>query len=249
MAIAAHRVPRVRRRWRLGWGFRFAVVVLWPMLMLFTKRDWAGTEILEAEPGGIVVATNHLSWFDPLSVSLLLWNSDRPPRFLAKESVFSVPFVGAVIRSAGQIPVYRETTEAVAAVRDAVAAIDRGECVVVYPEGTITRDPDLWPMEGKTGAARISLATGCPVIPIAQWGPQLVIGPYRREFRLLPRKTMQLRVGPPVDLDDLRGLPLDTVTLRIATERIIAAITGLLEEIRGTSAPVERYRFERRPRP
>ena len=246
MAKAAGRVPRVRRRWALGWGFRFAVVVLWPMLMIFTKRDWRGTENLEVDPGGIVVATNHLSWFDPLSISLLLWNHDRPPRFLAKESVFSVPFVGSVITSAGQIPVYRETTEAIAAVRDAVAAIDRGECVVVYPEGTITRDPDLWPMEGKTGAARIALATGCPVIPIAQWGPQLVIGPYRREFRLLPRKTMQLRVGPPVDLDDLRGLPMDVETLRIATERIMVAITSMLSDMRGIPAPAQRFRLHRR---
>ena len=221
------------------------MVVLWPMLMIFTKRDWRGTENLEVDPGGIVVATNHLSWFDPLSISLLLWNHDRPPRFLAKESVFSVPFVGSVITSAGQIPVYRETTEAIAAVRDAVAAIDRGECVVVYPEGTITRDPDLWPMEGKTGAARIALATGCPVIPIAQWGPQLVIGPYRREFRLLPRKTMQLRVGPPVDLDDLRGLPMDVETLRIATERIMVAITSMLSDTRGIPAPAQRFRLHR----
>ena len=249
MADAARRVSRVRRRWRLGWGFRFAVVVLWPLLMAFTKRDWEGEENLDLEPGGIVVATNHLSWFDPLSVSLLLWNNDRPPRFLAKESVFSVPFVGSVIRSAGQIPVYRETTDAIAAVRDAVSAIERRECVVVYPEGTITRDPDLWPMEGKTGAARIALITGCPVIPIAQWGPQWVIGPYRREFRLLPRKTMHLRVGPPVDLDDLRSSPLDAQTVRIATERIIAAITTLLEGVRGEAAPAVRYRLERKAKP
>ena len=249
MAPERRAVPRVRRRWRLGWGFRFAVFVLWPILMMFTKRDWRGEENLDLEPGGIVVATNHLSWFDPLSVSLLLWNNDRPPRFLAKESVFSVPFVGSVIRSAGQIPVYRETTEAIAAVRDAVSAVERGECVVVYPEGTITRDPGLWPMEGKTGAARIALITGCPVIPIAQWGPQWVIGPYRREFRLLPRKTMHLRVGTPVELDDLRELPLDAKTLRIATERIIAAITVLLEEIRDEPAPAVRYRLERKVKP
>ena len=54
----------------------------------------------------------------------------------------------------------------------AVAAVRKGECVVVYPEGTLTRDPAQWPMTGKSGAARIALETGCPVIPVGQWGPQ-----------------------------------------------------------------------------
>ncbi len=234
-------MPRVRRRWRLGWGYRFAVVVLWPLMTWGTRQQWRGRTKLEADGGGIVVATNHISWFDPLVISHLLWEADRPPRFLAKESVFRVPFVGRVIDSAGQIRVYRESAEAVAAVRDAIAAVDAGECVVVYPEGTITKDPDLWPMVGKTGAARIALATGRPVFPIAQWGAQNVIAPYAKQFRLFPRKTMSVWVGDAVDLDDLRGRPLDAETLREATRRITAAITGLLSEIRGEAAPVEPY--------
>ena len=64
-----------------------------------------------------------------------------------------------------------------------------GECVVVYPEGTITRDPDLWPMVGKSGAARIALATGCPVIPIGQWGAQEVLAPYAEEARPVPAQA------------------------------------------------------------
>jgi 1-acyl-sn-glycerol-3-phosphate acyltransferase len=96
-------------------------------------------------------------------------------------------------------------------------------------------------MTGKTGAARIALTTGAPVIPVAQWGAQEVIGPYRKEFRILPRKVMRVTAGPPVDLDDLRGRDLDAKTLREATERIVAAITALLEEIRGETAPAERF--------
>ena len=238
---------RERRRWRLGWGFRLAVFVLWPLMQTLTKRDWRGTEYLNIEDGGIVVATNHMSWFDPLVVAHILWEHDRPPRFLAKESVFRVPFIGSVIRSAGQVPVYRESTVAVEAFRDAVSAVERGECVVIYPEATLTRDPGLWPMRGKTGAARVALATGRPLIPMAHWGAQEVIAPYSKHIRLLPRKTMHVRVGPPVDLADLAGRPIDTDTLRVATDRLMDAITGLLAGIRGEDPPKERYVFDRRP--
>jgi 1-acyl-sn-glycerol-3-phosphate acyltransferase len=141
--------------------------------------------------------------------------------------------------------VYRETSEAIAAVRDAIAAVERGECVVIYPEGTLTRDPGLWPMVGKTGAARVALATRRPLIPVAQWGAQEVIGPYRREFRILPRKTMRVRVGRPVDLSDLYGRPLDSDTLREATARLIAAMTTLVAEIRGEVPPAEPMQFRR----
>jgi len=210
-----------------------------------TKQEWRGREKLNADGGGIIVATNHTSWFDPLVISHLLWEADRPPRFLAKESVFRVPFAGRVIDSAGQIRVYRESAEAIAAVRDAIAAVDAGECVVVYPEGTITKDPDLWPMAGKTGAARISLATGRPIFPVAQWGAHEVMAPYAKHFRLFPRKTMRVWVGDPVNLDDLRGRPLDTDTLREATRRITHAITQLLAEIRQVPAPAEPFRNNR----
>ena len=236
-----------RRRWRLGWGFRVAVLVLWPILQTLTKRDWRGTEHLNTDAGGIVVATNHMSWFDPLVVAHVLWNNDRPPRFLAKESVFRVPLVGSVIRSAGQVPVYRESAIAVEALRDAVAAVERGECVVIYPEGTLTRDPHLWPMRGKTGAARVALATGRPLIPMAHWGAQEVLAPYGKRLRLLPRKMMQVRVGAPVDLTDLMGAPLDADTLRVATDRLMDAITALLAEIRHEEPPKERTVFSRRP--
>jgi len=215
-------------------------------MMAFTKRDWQGLERLNTDDGGIIVAANHISWFDPLVISHALWDNDRPPRFLAKESVFRVPIVGSIITSAGQIPVYRETREAVAAVRDAITAVNAGECVVVYPEGTITKDPGMWPMAGKTGAARIALATGRPVLPMAQWGATDVIAPYKKELRLLPRKTMHVRVGDPIDFSDLAGRPLDQATLEIATDRILEAMTQLLADIRGEQPPAVRFRPSRK---
>lgn len=237
---------RVRRRWKLGFWYRLAVIILWPFITSVTKRDYRGTEYLEASSDGIVVAPNHLSWFDPIVISHALWSNDRPPRFLAKEAVFRVPIVGTIIDGAGQIRVYRESRDAARAVRDAVSAVQSGECVVIYPEGTITRDPNLWPMTAKSGAARVALDSGAPLIPMAQWGANEVIRPYAKEFRLLPRKTMRVRFGPPVDLDDLRGQPVTSAVLAIAGDRLMAAITQLLEEIRGEEAPKERFVFRRK---
>jgi 1-acyl-sn-glycerol-3-phosphate acyltransferase len=119
--------------------------------------------------------------------------------------------------------------------------VRRGRLVVVYPEGTLTRDPDLWPMVGKTGAARIALSAGVPVIPVAQWGAQDILYPYAKRPSLLPRKTIHANAGPPVDLDDLRGRPITPELLREATDRIMAAVTSLLEEVRGETAPAERF--------
>ena len=225
---------------KIGFWYRLAEVILRPLLVVFTRRDWRGAEHLP-RTGGVVLVTNHISWFDPLAFAHYVFDNGRLPRFLAKDSVFKILFVGRLLRGAGQIPVYRGSTDASKAFSAGVDAVRRGEAVVVYPEGTITRDPDLWPMVGKTGAARIALAAGVDVVPIAQWGPQEVLAPYAKRLRLLPRKTMHLVAGPPVDLDDLRGRPISSELLREATARIMAALTELLEEIRGGQAPAVRF--------
>lgn len=231
----------------LGASYRFAAMVLKPPMTLFTKRDWHGAHWLRREyppTDGIVVVSNHISWFDPIPLAHILWNNGRPPRYLAKEAVFDVPFVGQIVGNAGQIPVFRETENAADSVLAAIDAVHDGEAVVVYPEGTITRDPDLWPMTGKTGAARIALMADVPVIPIAQWGAQDVMGPYAKEFKMIPPKTMHMRVGPPVDLDEFRGRTLSAAVLKGATMRIMDVLTGLLEEIRGETAPAERLDYK-----
>ncbi len=222
------------------WAFGFCVLVLRRPLMLLTRRDWRGGEHVP-RTGGCVIAVNHVSEFDPIPFAHFIYDNGRLPRFLGKAEVFKVPVVGAILTNAGQLPVYRKTTDAAKAFRAAVAAIEQGECVVVYVEGTITRDPGLWPMVGKTGAARIALSTCCPVIPAAQWGPQDVLAPYGRKPRLFPRKLMRMRAGPPVDLAAYQGRPLTPETLRAATTAIVDDITGLLEDIRGERAPDTRF--------
>ena len=224
----------------LPFAYRLAVAIVRPLMLLLTKRDWRGWEHFPAS-GGFVVAPNHVSHVDPLAFAHYLYDSGHPPFFLGKEAVFRVPVVGAILRGAQQIPVYRNTGRAADAFRAAVGAVESGKCVGVYPEGTLTRDPGLWPMVGKTGAARIALTTRCPVIPVAQWGPQEILAPYSKRPHLLPRKTMHVLAGPPVDLSDLHDHPLDAAVLREATARIMAAITALLVELRGEPAPAERF--------
>jgi 1-acyl-sn-glycerol-3-phosphate acyltransferase len=230
------------RRSKIGLGFRIAVFFGLPFLKLFTKWNWRGFEQLAEQEGGIIVAANHTSWFDPLVVSHPLWAHDRPPRFLGKESVFRVPIFGWIISSAGQIRVYRESSEAVFALRDAVVAAKSGECVVVYPEGTITRDPHLWPMQGKTGAVRIALESGCPLFPMVQWGSHNVIGPYKKEFRLLPRKTMYVWLGEPMDLSRYRDKEWTPELLHEATDHLMLTIACMEGEIRGEAPPTVLYR-------
>jgi 1-acyl-sn-glycerol-3-phosphate acyltransferase len=221
-------------------AYRLVVAILRPLLMVVTKRDWRGTENIPAT-GGFVAAPNHVSYLDPLVFAHYFMDNGRPPYFLGKESVFRVPVVGAILRGAQQIPVYRNTGRAGDAFGAAVAAVEEGKCVGVYPEGTLTRDPEIWPMVGKTGAARIALTTRCPVIPVAQWGPQEILEPYGKRLKLFPRKTMHVTAGPPVDLSDLYDEPMTGAVLRTATDRIMAAITVELERIRGEAAPRERF--------
>ena len=225
----------------------FATVsLLHALLRPVTERDWRGQQLLP-QTGGVVVVANHISNVDPLALGQYLAFSGRWPRFLAKESIFRVPVVGAVVRACGQIPVRRNSAAAKDALAPAVAAVEQGRALVVYPEGTITADPDLWPMRGRTGAARIALQTGAPVIPVGQWGAQeIMYGKQRTLPRLLPRKTLRLETGTPVPLDDLRGVPMTAEVLAEATERIMAAITALVAGLRGGRPPAEP--FDPRPR-
>jgi 1-acyl-sn-glycerol-3-phosphate acyltransferase len=220
-----------------GFWYRFISAVLRPLLLAATARDWRGGQYLRIDRG-IVVAMNHLSWYDPLVAAHFVNDNGRPVRFLAKAEIFKVPVLGAILKSAGQIPVQRGNSDAAAgSLRAAFAAIEDKQCVVIYPEGTLTRDPKLWPMTAKTGAARIALTTGAPVIPAAQWGPQEVLAPYSKRPKFFPRKTMHVWAGPEVDLDDLRALPVSAATLREATERIMRDITKILATQRDEVPP------------
>lgn len=225
---------------RLGWGYRLTVLVVLPFLRAVLRRDWRGQEHLP-RTGGVIAVTVHASNLDPFTFAHFVHGNGRVMRFLAKSSLFTVPFLGALLRSAEQIPVHRGTDDASQAFTSAVAAVKAGQLVAVFPEGTLTRDPDMWPMRGKTGAARIALATGAPVVPIGQWGAHRVLPRYGKLLRPFPRKTVHVWAGPPVDLDDLRGRPVDADVLRQATDRIMAALVAIVAAQRGETPPTELF--------
>ena len=234
---------RVRKlQEKRNWAIDVAVVIIKPTLLMTTKREWLEGAENFPEDGGFVIALNHLSHIDPITTALFVYDHGRIPRYLAKSGLFSNKALGFFLRQAGQIPVYRESAGAAGAYDAAVAAVQSGQCVIIYPEATITRDPDLWPMRGKSGAARIALATGCPVVPVGQWGAQEILPPYTKKPFVFPRKKIVARVGPPVDLSDLAAIePRTSEVVTEATDRIMAAITHQLELVRGEKAPEERY--------
>jgi 1-acyl-sn-glycerol-3-phosphate acyltransferase len=199
-----------------------------------------GRELL-AVPRGVIVAANHVSLYDFLSTGAFVHGAGRPTRFLAKASLFAVPVVGWIFRHSGQIRVHRQGATAVDALAEAGTAVQQGECVVVYPEGTLTRDPDLWPMRGKTGAVRLALTTGAPVVPLAQWGGAAVWPRGRRLPRFLPRRRVRCLAGPPVDLTEFVGQTFTEELLRAATERVMASITDLVAVLREADPPAGRW--------
>ncbi len=223
-----------------GWAWNVAVAIVKPVLLATTTRTWIEGEKLPVS-GGCIVVFNHVSHIDPLTAAHFVYDHGRLPRYLAKSGLFKNKALAYFLTAAGQIPVERLSKNAAGAYDAAVAAVRAGECVVVYPEGTLTRDPGQWPMTGKSGAARIALETGCPVIPIGQWGAQELLAPYSTKPHPFPRKNITMKVGDPVDLSDLVGLPRTPAVVQQATDRIMAAVVEQVEEIRGETAPVERF--------
>lgn len=224
----------VRRR--LGFWRRFVVMAVKPLLTLFTRRDWRGIEHIP-KSGGAVIVANHLSHADPLTSAHFVYDAGRWPQFLAKSSLFSVPVLGWMLRQVRQIPVYRGTAVAARALGEAVDAINRGDAVIIYPEGTTTKEPDLWPMRGKTGAARLALTTGVPVIPLVMWGPQRLFDPRTKKLRLRPRTPVTVVAGPPVDLSKWADAAPTTPTLHEMTDHIMLHLRDMLAEVRDGTPP------------
>jgi 1-acyl-sn-glycerol-3-phosphate acyltransferase len=232
---------RVRKlQQKRGWVFTVGASILKPLFFLTTKPDWIDGEKIPAT-GGCVLVLNHVTKIDPLTAAHFVYDHGRLPRYLAKNDLFKNKALSKFLRDGGQIPVERLSRNAVGAFDAAVAAVQAGECIVVYPEGTITRDPDMWPMKGKSGAARIALATGCPVIPVGHWGAHQLLAPYSKKPDLFPRKKIIVKAGDPVDLSDLLEREPTLPVIQEATDRIMAAITELVEEIRGEKAPEKRF--------
>lgn len=202
---------------------------------LMISRTWQGFDKLPA--GGFILCPNHVTEIDPLVVGHAVYSNKRYPRYLAKQSLFKIPVLGFILRKTGQIPVARTSAGASDSLATARKVLDANGVIIIYAEGTLTRDPNLWPMRGHTGAARLALQTGAPVIPMGHWGAQELLPRYAKGIKLFPRKRVTVNIGDPVDLDDLRGVPMTRTVLNEATERIMRAITNDVAELRGEPAP------------
>jgi len=221
-------------------GMDALALVVRPTLNVLMNRTWEGLEHLPR--GGFIMCPNHLTEIDPFLIGHMLYSNGIIPHFLAKHSLFQIPVLGAWLRWAGQIPVDRRGgATALESLAVARRVLDRGGAIIVYPEGTLTRDPALWPMRGRTGAARLAFDTQAPVIPVAHWGAHELLPQYARRVRPFPRKTSRASIGPAVDLDDLRGRGIDRAMLETATDRIQDETTALLGILRGATPPAVRF--------
>ena len=218
--------------------YAFAKGVLTPIMTPWVKFTVTGEENLPTQ-GGFLLVSNHLSYVDPLCLCWYFMKRNTAVRFLAKKSMFSVPVFGWIIKGMGLIPVNRDSNPSavLAPTREALTA---GEVVGIYPEGTLTRDPDQWPMEFKSGAARLALDTGVTVIPLSQWGPQDIMAPYNAKgMDMRPGRRISYHFGAPVDLSDLIG-PAgseDHDAVNAATARILQAVREGVGQLRGLPVP------------
>lgn len=218
--------------------FKVLVGLLIPLIKLATKREWAGAERLPK--GGFIAVSNHISDADPLPFIHFLVAQGIYPAILGKRELFQIPVLRSLLTAIGVIPVDRDTAGAKNALAPALTSLAAGQCVVIYPEGTHTFDPSLWPMTAKTGAARLALDAGVPVVPIAQWGAQEFRHPHTGKFRFR-RFRSQILVGEPLCFTDLAANLKKSTAASQATAKLMHELTLLLAEIRGENPPAEPF--------
>ena len=233
--MSAVTVTSKRRKAEIRWHI-FAGIVL-PVVGTMVKLRIREGSRLPAQ-GPFIVSPNHFSEIDPILMGIVVWKLRRTPRFLAKASLFRVPLLGWLMRFTGQIPVERDSNATLGEpLKAAGELVTRGQGVIVYPEGTLTKDPDLWPMKGKVGAVRMALQSDTPLYPAAHWGTQHWMGRYAKKIRFFPRTTIDAVVGEPLDLSAFRGKPITKELLESATDVLMHEIAALVGSLRGEKPP------------
>jgi 1-acyl-sn-glycerol-3-phosphate acyltransferase len=237
---AREKEEQLARREKGGFWVGVAAALFYPLNSM-AKVTYRGLDRIPLE-GGLLLAMNHVSHFDPVIDGVLVHKAKRVPRILSKESVLRIPVFGKIARGVGTIPVFRGTSDAKASLSEAIRALDEGKLVVIYPEGTITKDPQGWPMTPRTGVGRLALETDVPVIPVARWGTQAILNGYTKKFRPFPRKPVTVLLGEPVDLSAFRGKEITRELVSEVTNHIMAKVRDLVAEVRGEPAPEEFFR-------
>ena len=228
-------VPKVPKR-ENGLAFVLVAIILAPLLRLMFNIKTEGIEKLPK--GGYVLVGNHLSYLDPLAFAYSVYiHMKRVPHYLAKASLFKIPILGKLLPKVGQIPVYRGGQSNQEPLRAAKEFLKAGQVVVVFPEGTLTRDPNLWPMRGKSGAIRMAAELNVPIVPAAHWGVDKVLGNYTGKFRPNPFHTVKVKIGDPINLDI--GSNPTTQQINDATEMVMKKIASLVGDLRGETPPAK----------
>jgi 1-acyl-sn-glycerol-3-phosphate acyltransferase len=226
---------------KAGFWIRLCVAVIYPLDNLLFRIRWRNLDRMPAR-GGVIVVINHISHIDTLLMARLIWQTGRIPRFMIKSGVFELKVVGKILKGAKQIPVARGTADAAKSLEVALAALEAGEAVIVYPEGTITKDPEQWPMAAKSGLARLIMAAPhIPVVPIGQWGAQKVLKG-SRIVQWFSRRPSLASVGTPMDMSSYADVPLSVDALRRITDQVMRAVRDEVAELRGQTPPDAFYR-------
>lgn len=225
-------------RWRTIAG----IVV--PIFTLMVRLRIRKNSELPSE-GPFIISPNHYSEIDPIVIGVAVWKLGRVPRFLAKASLFRVPVLGWLMTFSGQIPVERKSGRSAGDPLEKLKGlVAEREGIIVYPEGTLTKDPEMWPMEGKSGALRLALEENVPIYPAAHWGTQNWMGRYAKKIRVFPRTPIEVIVGKPLDLSKYQGQSLSSELLREATNELMKEIASLVGELRNQKPPKKLFAVE-----
>lgn len=236
-APARSRKENVKGFYRIGYHLARAAV------RSLAHVRWDGVERLPKQ-GPFILAPNHMTELDPIAMGYFLAYNGYEARFLAKDSLFKVPLVGPFMRWWGMIPVVRDTSDAGDALVHAKEAIALGDAVTMYFEGTLTRDPALWPMKGKTGLARLAMDTRVPIVPVIHWGVQDAMDRYTWPRLRLHKPTLYLKVLPELDYSDISGDSSNREGVRELTGRLEQVLMEASSDLRGSVAPTQPWNFK-----
>ncbi len=208
--------------------YHLAKAILKPWLWSWFRWTIEGVERIPKE-GPAILAFNHIAFLDPFAAAYVAVEAGRRPRFLAKSELFEDKRIAWILRGAGQIEVRRGSRDAPMALDHAFDALSREEVIVVFPEGTITDDPDLGPMEAKTGAARLALGSGAPLIPCALWGTANIWPKDYAKRWWPPKQDILARIGDPIEV---AGDPDSPENWRRLSDEIMDRIRVLVAGLR-----------------
>ncbi|MCX6485754.1 MAG: lysophospholipid acyltransferase family protein [Rhodoluna sp.] len=220
---------------------RVVAYILGPLVHLLFWVKLEGKEKLP-KTGAYILVFNHVTHLDPLVVAYAtFYGLKRGPHFLAKGNLFKVPVLGPLLLAAGQVPVYRNGRRNVEPMAAAYRFLDAGHVITIFPEGTLTREPNGWPMRGKTGSVRMAIEANVPIYSVGQWGSEVVLPTYTKKLRPKPWHKVRVLIGEEINLEKFRGRKISTEELKDATRIVMTAITKQVEILRDSKAPKKLY--------